>query len=157
MNILLIYDSKFGNTEKVAQTIALALSDYGTVRLLPVEKADAFSLVNASDIHLLIVGCPTQIHGVSPAMRQFLDRIPPESLRGMPALCFDTRYRSPRWITGSAARRTAKFLDDKGAHIVFPPESFFVMETEGPLEVGELNRAAKWAQNIIAKLAVPVD
>ena len=155
MNTWIIYDSKFGNTEKIAQAITMALHDYSTVHTLPVNKANAFSLVNASDIDMLIVGCPTQTHGISPAMKSFLDKIPPNALRGLPTVCFDTRLNSPRWISGSAAHNLARVLYEKGAYVVVKSESFFVGEAEGPLETGELDRAATWAQAVVTRLAVP--
>ena len=155
MNTLIIYDSKFGNTEKIAHAMATALSDHGQVHVVQADKANAFSLVNATDIQLLIIGGPTQIHGVSPAMKALLNIIPPHALRGLPTVCFDTRYNSARWITGSAGRRMAQQLLDKGAAVVTQPESFFVDQSEGPLQPGELNRAVAWIEGIVAQLAVP--
>jgi hypothetical protein len=32
--------------------------------------------------------------------------------------------------------------------LILPPESFFVAEREGPLEVGELERAVQWAEQV---------
>lgn len=155
MNILIIYDSKFGNTEKIAQAMAMALGHHGRVRLVQADKADAFDLVNATDIHLLIIGGPTQIHAVSPAMKSFLDKIPPYALRGLPTVCFDTRYNSARWITGSAGHRIAEQLEKKGADIVTEPESFFVEQADGPLQTGELNRAVDWIEEIAARPVIP--
>jgi flavodoxin len=155
MNTLIIYDSKFGNTEKIAQAMATALGEHGKVHLVQAEKANAFNLVNAIDIELLVIGCPTQIHGVSPAIKALLNIIPPHALRGLPTICFDTRYNSARWITGSAGRRMAQQLLDKGAAVVTQPESFFVDQAEGPLQPGELNRAVAWIEGIVARLDVP--
>ena len=36
---LVIYDSKFGNTEQVAQAIADTLEESGSVQLVPVDEA----------------------------------------------------------------------------------------------------------------------
>jgi flavodoxin len=155
MNTLIIYDSKFGNTEKIAQAMATALGEHGTVHLVQADKANAFNLVNATDIELLIVGGPTQLHGVSPAMKALLNIIPPHALRGLPTVCFDTRYDSARWISGSAGHRMGQQLVDKGAYVMAQPESFFVGQAEGPLQPGELNRAVEWIEGIVARLAVP--
>lgn len=156
MNTLIIYDSKFGNTQTIAQAMAKTLGEQGhVVHLVQAEKADAFNLVNATDIELLIIGGPTQIHGVSPAMKALLNIIPPNALRGLPTVCFDTRYDSARWISGSAGYRMGQQLVDKGAYVVTQPESFFVGQTEGPLQPGELDRAIEWIESIVARLSVP--
>jgi flavodoxin len=155
MNTLIIYDSKFGNTGNVVQAMTLALKNYGVVRAVPVAEADVFTLVNAPDIDLLIVGCPTQQHNISPAMLKLLDTLPPGALKGLPTATFDTRYHMPRWFSGSAARKLADLLDAKGGHIVAQPQSFFVIQEEGPLQKGELDKAAAWVQSLVEQLALP--
>jgi len=37
--------------------------------------------------------------------------------------------------------------------IVAEPESFFVLDTGGPLKEGELERAAYWAEGLVASVA----
>jgi flavodoxin len=156
MNILVIYESKYGNTQKIAQAIAMSLRGYGTVQAMTADQADAFSLVNADDLDLVFAGCPTQIHKMTSAMRKFLDKIPNDALRGLPAVTFDTRYDSPGWMSGTAARGIARELYDKGAYVAAKPESFLVTEGGGSLQSGELDRAADWAQTVVERLVVPL-
>jgi len=52
------------------------------------------------------------------------------------------------WKSGSAAHGIASKLKRAGASLIVEPESFFVAEREGPLEEGELERAATWAEDI---------
>ncbi|MGB3904740.1 MAG: flavodoxin domain-containing protein, partial [Anaerolineae bacterium] len=107
MNALILYDSTFGNTESIARAIADALAERGTVRLMRVSKAQATDLEGTD---LLLLGCPTQRRKPTPAIRAFLASIPRGILGGMRAAAFDTRYRKPRLLTGSAARAIAKRL-----------------------------------------------
>jgi hypothetical protein len=51
-----------------------------------------------------------------------------------------------------AAKPIAAALKDRGGIEVIPPEGFFVLDTEGPLKAGELERAAVWGQQITQKL-----
>jgi flavodoxin len=147
MNTLIVYDSTFGNTEQLAQAIANGLANYGMVRLFRVPGPGGFERGNA---HVLIVGGPTQRHGTSPAMRAFLENLPRRTLRGLVAAAFDTRYHMATWKSGSAAQRIASRLKRAGATLAVPPESFFVVEREGPLEEGELARVMQWAEHIHA-------
>ena len=146
MNALVVYDSTFGNTEEIAQAIAEMLEEKGSVRIMRVGKATA-SEVGAAD--LLVIGCPTQRQRPSPAMKAFLDSVPRRSWRGLSAAAFDTRYRKPRLLTGAASRRIARGLRKAGASLVVPPESFFVVAREGPLDEGEAQRARDWARQIL--------
>lgn len=78
-------------------------------------------------------------------MREMLEGIPKGKLRGVRALAFDTRYRGPRLVRGSAARNVAGLLRGLGCRLLAPPESFFVTGEQGPLEPGEEYRAKAWA------------
>jgi flavodoxin len=152
MNALVIYDSTFGNTERLAQATADVLAERGSVRVLRVTKVQPADL---DGVDLLILGCPTHKHRPTDAVQAFLDCLSKRSLNGIAAAAFDTRYRRSRLLTGSAARRVSKNLRKAGATIITGPESFFVAAREGPLETGEIERAAAWAREIVGHLQVP--
>ncbi|MFU8796952.1 MAG: flavodoxin family protein [Dehalococcoidia bacterium] len=147
MRTLIVYDSVYGNTEKIARGMAEAVALRAEVKVLPAGDAD-ISDVSSGDF--LIVGCPT--HGGRPtqAMQAFLGKIPDGSLQGTKAGAFDTRA-SARWarIFGFAAGRIAASLRRKGASLIASPEGFFVKGKEGPLKDGELERAVDWARRIV--------
>ena len=149
MNMLIIYDSTFGNTAQLARAMADRLGEHGTVRIA---LADEAGLPEMKELDLLIVGGPTQRHGLSPAIQALLERLPRRTLRGAGAAAFDTRYHMAAWKSGSAAQRIASKLKRTGASLLVEPESFFVAEREGPLEEGELERAARWAEGVFEQL-----
>jgi hypothetical protein len=68
-------------------------------------------------------------------------------IKEMPVLPFFVRLFGSK---AYAARRIADGLKKKGGELVVPPEGFYVEGTEGPLTEGELERAAYWAEQIIA-------
>jgi flavodoxin len=144
MNALVLYDSKFGNTEQVARTIAAVLAEDQQVQVCAVSDIRELP----PDAELLVIGGPTHAHGLSQPLKAFLASLPSESLRGRSVATFDTRYRKPRWLTGSAAVTLAKRLGQSQARLVVEPTSFFVTAAEGPLADGELARAAAWARAI---------
>ncbi len=152
MNVLVIYDSQFGNTEQIARAIANMFSEFGQVRTVRVDPTQA---VDFQGMDLLILGCPTQGWKPTPAMQTFLGNVSPKSLKGLAVACFDTRFNKPRWMTGSAARVMDKKLRAMGVLPALAPESFFVAGTEGPLANGELERAAKWARMLREKIEAP--
>ena len=149
MNTLIIYDSAFGNTAQLARVMADKLGEYGTARIALANEAD---LTRENEIDLLLVGGPTQNHGMSPDMKTWLKSLARRSLKGVPAGTFDTRYHMSTWKSGSSAPAIASRLKRSGVSLVVEPESFFVAEREGPLEEGELERAARWAEEIYQKI-----
>jgi flavodoxin len=153
MNALIIYDSLYGNTWEITEAIANALRQYGQVRTVPAGIVDA---PDFAGLDLLVVGGPTQKHGLSPKMEELLDRIPAEAVEGIPTAVFDTRVHIAEWLSGSAADKIARKLQQLGCKLILPAESFFVTGKEGPLEQGELDRAETWARMTLTRLAAPV-
>lgn len=150
MKSLVLYDSVYGNTEKVARAISKFL------RAEIVNVADA----NPSKLHnyeLIIVGSPVHGGRASPAMQEFIKKIPDNSLKGIKVTAFDTRI-SPEgkkfWLRllmkmlGFAAERLANDLTKKGGILLIKPQGFIVKDKEGPLQEGELEKAVEWVKNI---------
>lgn len=151
MHTEIIYCSHSGNTKRVAEAIAEAIGGRGHADVVPVESA---ATTIADTIDLLIVGSPTEGHGIPQEMRRFLERLDPASVKGRNVAAFDTRVRWPRILSGSAAAGIAKRLADKGARLVGAQGSFIVT-TQPELEEGEIERAQAWAATI-ADAAMPV-
>ena len=148
MRTLIVYETEYGNTERLARAMAEALSEYGEARVTPVSGTAGSGHY---DVDLLIVGAPTQRHGLPAATRNMLEGLPEGRLKDVAALAFDTRYERARWITGSAAQEIHHLLRDLGCRLLAPPESFFVEGSEGPLEPGEEDRARAWALHALGR------
>ena len=113
-------------------------------------------------LSLLIVGSPTRAFSASPATKAWLKALAPNSLRGVKVAAFDTRADmndvNSRALTafvklfGYAAEPIANSLTKRGGTLVVPAAGFFIEDKEGPLKAGELERAAAWAQQIMAKV-----
>ena len=157
MKTLVVYDSMFGNTEKIARAVGDALGSMEEVQVVKTSAVTSEMLRQAS---LLLVGSPT--HGFNPSkdMKVFLAGLAAGSLNGKRAAAFDTRADvkqiNNKMLTfftnlmGYAAENIAKQLQKKGAALVSPSEGFIVEDKEGPLREGELERATDWAKKIVA-------
>jgi flavodoxin len=150
VRILVIYDSAFGNTGRIARAIGDAARGFGDARVANPQEIEPRSCGYAD---MLFVGAPTQLHRMSEPMRAFLKALPRGFMSGVAAAAFDTRLLRSRWITGSAASGVGRELRRLGCRLVVPPESFFVLDREGPLEPGEVERAARWACTVLERAA----
>lgn len=151
MKSLVVYISHKGNTQRVAEAIGDELRARGSAEVLPAEEAPA---VMEADVDLLVIGGPTEGHGMTPDMRSYLDRLDAASVRARPVAAFDTRVNWPRLLSGSAASGIAKRLEAAGARLV-APEGSFIVDTQPDLLPGELDRARAWAESLAASV-VPV-
>jgi flavodoxin len=156
MKMLVVFDSVFGNTEKIAREIGAALSAVGAVEVLRVGEV---SLEQLKGLDYLIVGSPTRAFKATAPVRKLLQSIPPHWLDGVKVAAFDTRADVQEVnssvltfmvkLFGYAAGPIAAGLVKKGGLAAGAPAGFYITATEGPLREGELERAAAWASGIL--------
>jgi len=156
MKAIVIYDSVFGNTRKIAEAIGKGLATGAEVEVFQISEAKPERL---KGLDFLVIGSPTRRFRPTPAITKLLKDLPADSLRGINVAAFDTRVKLSdiksgffRFIVdkgGYAASTIAKQLQKKGGILVLPPEGFFVSGEEGPLNDGELERAEKWGMSLI--------
>ena len=156
MKALVVYDSVFGNTEKVAQAIGAALEAQAEVSVLKVEAVTG-EFWNGMDA--LIVGSPTRAFSATPATKKLLSGIPRPGLQGVRVAAFDTRVDVETVdsgflnfmvkLFGYAAEPLAARLRRKGGQEALAPAGFVVEDSEGPMREGEMERAAEWAKGIL--------
>ena len=160
MRTLVIYDSKFGNTARIAEAIARGAGTPGSVQVL---RATEATVPFVTQPELLLLGGPTQRRTMSPDLQAFIDALPPGSLAGVKAATFDTRYKMATWLSGSAAKDAAGRLRGAGARLIAQPESYFIERDRPPkgvkpqleldhLEDGALERAEAWGRAVAAAL-----
>ncbi len=154
MKALVIYDSVFGNTEKIARMISDSVKEKVDVRLVNVSAIIPEQL---QGMDLLIVGSPTRGFAPSDNMKDFLAKLQTGSLKGIKAAVFDTRmdlknipflFRGIVNRGGYADKPISEALKKGGADLIAPSMGFFVTGQEGPLKAGELERAAAWGRSI---------
>jgi len=90
MKALVVYDSIFGNTEKIAQAIGDSLGSQESVEIVRVTDLKTGQL---ADVNLLIVGSPTRAFKPTKAIVDFLIKIPLNALNGVNVVAFDTRMQ----------------------------------------------------------------
>ena len=167
MNIVVIYESLYGNTKAIAEAIAAGLQDGGDVALRStLEEID----ITAAD--LVVVGGPTHAHGMSRAssrqidekraaplpgtdtglgMREVIQALP--SGEGKPPATYETRSDNPARLTGSAAAGAGKKLTTRRYRMIAKPESLTLEGGEGPPATRELDRARMWGKELTEILA----
>jgi len=148
MNTLVLYESEFGNTRKIAEYIGKSLEPRGPVRVSPI---GAYQPSLLEGVDLVFVGGPTQGHSMTVHMRHFLERLQSKPA-GIDGVAFDTRIKGPVVLWGTAAKEIDKRLRAAGFEVVAEPESFLVTLGKAPvLHSGEDARAAAWAVSVAGR------
>lgn len=165
MRAMVVFESMFGNTQKVAEAIGEGIS---TKFHADVSEVGTTNNELPDDLALLVVGGPTHAHGMTRAstrkspdvlkreggpvsggsgIREWVPTLRRPGGR-VAAAAFDTRFAKPVWLTGSAAKGATKALRRAGFDLLTEPASFFVSGTSGPLVDGELERARTWGAQL---------
>ncbi|MEQ8198579.1 MAG: flavodoxin domain-containing protein [Clostridiaceae bacterium] len=154
MKIVIIYDSVYGNAEKIGMAVK---GGFGTGHEVSVIKAKDADCRDIEGTELLIVGSPTHGGWFTEPVKVFLDKLPEKSLEGIKAASFATSSSAENQgvfmkiitkVFCNASPRIAKVLKMKGADII-GSESFLVTGKEGPLKDNEIHHAQEWARNLL--------
>ncbi|TDW77273.1 flavodoxin family protein [Kribbella pratensis] len=161
---LIVYESMFGNTERIARAIRDGLRQYVPAETVAVNQAPS---AVPEGVRLLVVGGPTHAFSMSRlstrqeafkqgdlvtpidvGIREWLAALEPAGRADAPqAATFDTRIAKVRRLPGSAARSAAKVLRRMGFRLL-STDSFFVNETTGPIRDVEIERAQRWGEEL---------
>ncbi|WP_240930481.1 flavodoxin family protein [Isoptericola sp. BMS4] len=165
---LVVYESSFGNTAKVAEAVADGLGRHMPVRVVAVDEPGARQ---EADDTLVVVGGPTHAFSMSrprtrreaqeradtlprdtAGIRDWIDMLPADRPDRLYAT-FDTRVAGARHLPGSAARAAERELRRGGHRTVVHGESFYVADVEGPLLPDEAERARAWGEHLAREAA----
>jgi len=151
MKGIVIYDTSYGNTKRIAETIAETLKESGIeVDLFDVKDVKKLS---AKDYNFLVLGSPTKFGTMSFAIRFFLGKVESEEWMNKPFAAFDTE--NPENVEkkqGSAAEKIAEKLRDKKMSQLLPVLKALVLGMKGPLIDGEIERTKEYAKGLATKL-----
>ncbi len=160
MRTLLIYDSVFGNTGKIAKSIETGIAQHCDIVSCSIANATIEQLTN---VDLLVIGSPTRGFRPTEPMKAFLAKIAPELIANIHVATFDTRIDLKtiksgffRFVVnkgGYAADGMKKQFKKMGAKSIVAAEGFLVTGEEGPLKEGELERAENWGKQLVENLA----
>jgi flavodoxin len=153
---LIVYFSKLGNTQKVAEVIADTLMQAGDARAISVDELTASSL---KEVDLLVVGSPTHSWTVPRAVREVLKKISYGGLGGKSVTAFDTSNKMwgpMKFFT--ASHRLCVTLRILGGKPLVPPETFLVEKSDRSTVTkrvnlcnGEIERAKAWADLMLKR------
>jgi flavodoxin len=122
LRVCVIFDSRFGSTEKIARSLESGIKEAG-IQTECVKSTDA-AAEWLKQFDLICVGGPTEAFSASKPIKDFFGRLKGTFLSGKGGFAFDTKLD---WrLSGSAAKFIEKELKDLGLRIVAPRESAIV-------------------------------
>ena len=146
--VSIVVESKFGNTAKVAEAIAKSLTDsgFGEVTVSRISEADAASSARAD---VILIGSPNHVGSPTRTVKKFMKVMSKNDLSGKSMAFFDTYIGKD---VGKAVRKMESDMASRNSQvrIVSPGLSLRVKSMKGPLDEGEIDKAAEFAGTLSA-------
>lgn len=151
--VIIVYDSKFGNTQLVAETILEGIKEVGRMEAV-LKKPEQTDPAELLDYDLILIGSPNHYGGPTKNMKEFIDRLENIGLAEKPVAVFDT-YLGAGFFE-KAVKRMEKRLDEKilGLKLIVPGLSIRVEKSRGPIVEGELSKCRDYGQKIAHHLKI---
>lgn len=151
MKCLVVYESIFGNTKKVAEMICETVGEECSIKHVDnIEIDEVFDLI--------FIGSPTRAFKPTKNIVGFVKRLPLFQNAKKVAL-FDTRFDINKHDSkllkymvrkfGYSNDTLTKLCNKDGIIVIGEPGEFFVDDTEGPLGEEEFLKITKWTNDIM--------
>ncbi len=150
IRVLVAFDTKYGNTHRVAEIIAKELREAnGTEVTLTNMKEFNFKVVD--DFDVILMGSPNHMGGPTRTFKKFADKLQKADLKGKSAAAFDT-YMGEDFE--KAMRKMEEHIGEKlpGLKLITPGLSIKVEGMKGPIVDSELPKCKEFVHRIISQL-----
>ncbi len=149
--VIVVYDSKYGNTKLVAETIAEGMREVEGIETV-VSEVKEVDLKKIPDYDVILVGSPTHIGGPTWGVKRFIGKLGKLPLEGKSFAAFGTYLLGKSFE--QATKKLEKRIRDKvpGAKLAAPGLSIRVKGMKGPISEGELPKCREFGKKIATQI-----
>jgi len=147
---IVVYESKYGNTKLVTETIAQGMNQVSGVKTTVVELKEV-ELSKIGDFDAILIGSPNHMGAATRGIRKFIDKLGELKLEQKQITVFDT-YLGKDFE--KAVKKMEKQIAEKipGISLVAPGLSILVDGMKGPVSDGELPKCRDFGERIATKI-----
>jgi len=153
VKIIVVYESKYGNTKRVAETIIEGIREVQGAEAVLNELKEA-DLNKIGEYDVILIGSPNHFGGPTKSVREFIDKLEKLNLDGRHFAVFDT-YLGKGFFE-KAAKKIEKRINEKvpGLKQIGPMLSIAVQGSKGPIVEGELPKSKEFGKKIATQLKI---
>jgi len=148
--VIVVYESKYGNTKLVAEKIMEGMNEVEGIETVLSELKEV-NLNKILDYDAILIGSPNHFGGPTRGSKKFIDKIGRFPLEGKMFAVFDT------YIKGDfekAVKKMEKMINEKAPRLkqIAPGLSIKVQGIKGPILEGELPKCKEFGNKIATQL-----
>jgi len=146
-NIAVVYESKYGNTKRVGESIAEGIQEGGVGDVLVVH-IEEMKLGDLATYDALVIGSPNHVGGATRIVKKLISSL--GELSRKPVAMFDTYMGKD---IGKAVNKMLKQLKEKAPEleVIAPGLSVLVTGRKGPIADGELQKSKAFGRAIATR------
>ena len=149
--VLIVFDTRYGNTKLVAETIAEGIEDVVKADVILRELAQV-EPAELAEYELVLIGSPNHYSAPTKGIKEFIDGLEEIILDGKRGAVFDTYLGAG--FHERAVKQMEKRMNEKasGLQLMSPGLSIRVEKNRGPIVDGELPRCKDFGKKIALQL-----
>jgi len=147
VKVIVVYESKYGNTKRVAETIMEGIREVQGAETVLNELKEV-DLSNIPEYDVILIGSPNHYGGPTKSVSEFIDKLEKLNLDGRHFAVFDTYLG--RGFFEKAGKKMEKRINEKvpGLKQIAPRLSIAVQGSKGPIMEGELPKCKEFGKKI---------
>jgi flavodoxin len=151
VKVIVVYESKYGNTKRVAETIMEGIREVQGAETVLNELKEV-DLNKIAEYDVILIGSPNHYGGPTKSVSEFIDKLGKLNLDGRHFAVFDT-YLGKGFFE-KAAKKMEKRINEKvpGLKQIGPMLSIAVQGSKGPIVEGELPKSKDFGKKIATQL-----
>ena len=150
--VIIVYESKYGNAKRVAETIAEGIRQIEGIEEAVVSGVKEVDLSKIPDYDAILVGSPTHIGQPTWGIKKFIGKLGKLPLEGKFFAAFGTYMQDKSFE--EATKKLEKRIRDKvpGAKLAAPGLSIKVSGMKGPISENELPKCKEFGNKIATQM-----
>jgi len=148
--VIVVYESKYGNTKRVAETIIEGINEIEKIEAV-LKEPKHLEPTEVLDYDVILIGSPNHIDGPTRGIKKFIDKLGKIGLEGKLGAVFDT-YMGGDF--NKAVRKMEKRINEKvpGLKLITSGLSIKVGGTKGPIVEGELPKCKEFGKKLATQI-----
>ncbi|MCS7102416.1 MAG: flavodoxin domain-containing protein [Candidatus Korarchaeum sp.] len=149
MRVIVLYESKYGNTRLVAEKIVEGMRKAGGVDDITIKEVKALPVEEVKKYDVIIIGSPNHIGGPTWGIKRFIRRMGKLGLTDKWFAVFDTCLGGREYERAVKKMEKLIMKNTGQSRILLPGLSIKVKGIKGPIVEGELERCEEFGEKII--------
>jgi len=150
--VIVVYESKYGNTKLVAEKIIEGMNEIGGIETV-LSELEEVDVNNIASYDAILIGSPNHFGGPTRGIKKFIAKLGKLLLEGKMFAVFDTYIRGD---FEKAVKKMEKRINEKvlGLNRMAPGLSIKAHGMKGPLVEGELPKCKEFGNKVATQIKI---